>query len=106
MESVFVGLIRFMDPDPGRFFSLFESYKARTHLICQKQPLDFVFCSFTCVEDIMTCSKALFIEAMECGDTLLPDVVIAQMPGVTSEADDGVNDLGDIEEGETRFRTE
>ena len=54
----------------------------------------------------MTCSKALFIEAMECGDTLLPDVVIAQMPGVTSEADDGVNDLGDIEEGETRFRTE
>ena len=96
-----MGLIRFMDPDPGRFFSLFESYKARTHLICQKQPLDFVFCSFTCVEDIMTCSKALFIEAMECCDG-----VSEQMPpGVTSEADDGVNDLGDIEEGETRFRT-
>ena len=48
----------------------------------------------------MTCSKALFIEAMECCDG-----VSEQMPGVTSEADDGVDDLGDIEEGETRFRT-
>ena len=50
----------------------------------------------------MTCSKALFIEATECCD----GVSEPMQPGVTtSEADDGVDDLGDIEEGETRFRT-
>ena len=103
MERVFVGLIRFMDPDPGRFFSLFESYILDEGII-RKSYFDLLTRSITCVEEIMTCSKALFMEAME-SCAALPGAVSALMPDVTIEVDDGVVDLGETDEGETRLRT-
>ena len=54
---------------------------------------------------MMTCSKALFIDVFECCASAALDVI---GPPADTEEDPGgaaVSALGDIEEGETRFRS-